>query len=82
MRQNVSTAEIGKMIKQCRKALRVTQQELALTSGTGIRFIVDIEKGKETCQIGKVLSVLQTLGISLQFDKPVRLGDDSENSSD
>jgi hypothetical protein len=44
-----------------------TQKELALTSGTGLRFIIELEKGKETCQIGKVLTVLQTLGIRLQL---------------
>jgi hypothetical protein len=38
---------------------------LALTSGTGLRFVIDLEKGKETCQIGKVLTVLQTLGIGI-----------------
>lgn len=44
----------------------VTQKILALTSGTGMRFIIDLEKGKPTCQLGKVLTVLHTLG--LQFE--------------
>ena len=34
-----------------------------MTSSTGIRFISDLENGKETCQIGKVLLVLRTLGL-------------------
>lgn len=36
-----------------RKSLGVTQKELALTSGTGLRFVIDLEKGKETCEIEK-----------------------------
>jgi len=50
--------------------MRVTQADLALTSGTGLRFIIDLEKGKPTCQIGKVLSVLQTLGIETLLNPP------------
>jgi y4mF family transcriptional regulator len=63
--------EIGQMIRESRKRLGVTQKDLALTSGTGLRFVVDLEKGKETCQIGKVLTVLQTLGIRIALTLPV-----------
>lgn len=64
--------ELGKIIKQSRKKLGVTQKELALTSGTGLRFIIDLEKGKPTCQLGKVLTVLRTLGINLTLNPPVK----------
>ena len=57
--------DIGTFIRDTRKSLGVTQKDLALTSGTGLRFIIDLEKGKETCEIGKALTVLQTLGIRL-----------------
>ncbi len=60
-----TTANIGKLIRETRKNLGVTQKALALTSGTGLRFIIELEKGKETCEIGKVLTVLQTLGIKM-----------------
>ena len=66
----LTVAEIGKQVREARKALKVTQKDLALTSGTGLRFIIELEKGKETCQIGKVLTVLQTLGIRLQLTSP------------
>ena len=62
--------EIGALIKQTRKVLGVTQKDLALTSGTGLRFVIDLEKGKETCEIGKALTVLQTLGIKLTLTLP------------
>jgi HTH-type transcriptional regulator / antitoxin HipB len=62
--------QIGALIRQTRKSLGVTQRELALTSGTGLRFVIDLEKGKETCEIGKALIVLQTLGVKLTLTPP------------
>ena len=62
--------EIGIVVRATRKRMRVTQADLALTSGTGLRFIIDLEKGKATCQTGKVLSVLQTLGIETLLKPP------------
>lgn len=62
--------EIGRLVRETRKGLGVTQKELALTSGTGLRFIIELEKGKETAEIGKVLTVLQTLGIQLTLTPP------------
>jgi HTH-type transcriptional regulator/antitoxin HipB len=59
--------QVGEAVRQGRKRLGVTQKDLALTSGTGLRFIIDLEKGKPTCQIGKVLTVLHTLGIKIKL---------------
>jgi HTH-type transcriptional regulator / antitoxin HipB len=61
---------VGELIKNSRKNLKVTQKDLALSSGTGLRFIVDLEKGKATCQLGKVLTVLNTLGIIMNLYPP------------
>ncbi|MGA9128177.1 MAG: type II toxin-antitoxin system Y4mF family antitoxin [Terracidiphilus sp.] len=66
--------EIGQIVREGRKRLGVTQKDLALTSGTGLRFIIELEKGKETCQIGKVLTVLQTLGIKIALTPPAVSG--------
>jgi len=49
-----------------RKQLKITQKELAMTCGTGLRFIVDLEKGKPTCQLGKTLQILQALGLAIE----------------
>ena len=57
--------ELGRYVKKERKAMGLTQAELALTSGTGMRFISDLENGKPTCRIGKTLTVLKTLGLRL-----------------
>jgi HTH-type transcriptional regulator / antitoxin HipB len=70
MSMKYTTQQIGSMIRQARKALGVTQKELALTSGTGLRFVIELEKGKETCEIGKALTVIQTLGIRLTLTPP------------
>ena len=63
-------AEIGELVRDTRKRLGVTQKDLALTAGTGLRFVVDLERGKETCELGKSLRVLQTLGITLTLTPP------------
>lgn len=62
-----SPQNIGSYIRKVRKELNVTQKDLALTAGTGLRFIIDLENGKPTCQIGKTLQVLQVLGIQLNL---------------
>jgi HTH-type transcriptional regulator/antitoxin HipB len=62
--------DLAQAVKQTRKQMGVTQKVLALTSGTGLRFINDLEKGKPTCHIGKVLTVLRTLGIKLELIMP------------
>jgi y4mF family transcriptional regulator len=63
--------DIGRLVRETRKGFSVTQKELALTSGTGLRFIIELEKGKETAEIGKVLTILQTLGIQLTLTPPL-----------
>jgi y4mF family transcriptional regulator len=65
-----TTQAIGQIVRENRKRFGVTQKDLALTSGTGLRFIIDLEKGKETCQVGKVLTVLHTLGIQMVLTPP------------
>ena len=62
--------QIGVLVKDARKTMGVTQKELALTSGTGLRFIIELERGKPTCQFGKVLTVLQTVGIEMNLALP------------
>jgi HTH-type transcriptional regulator / antitoxin HipB len=66
--------QIGQLVKNARKSLNATQKDLALTSGTGLRFIIELEQGKVTCQIGKVLTVLHTLGITMQLTLPAAGG--------
>ena len=66
--------QIGEFARNARKRLGVTQSDVALTSGTGLRFIIELEQGKPTCQIGKVLTVLHTLGIAMELTLPAGRG--------
>jgi HTH-type transcriptional regulator/antitoxin HipB len=61
---------IGQIVKQARKSMGVTQKDLALTAGTGLRFIIELEQGKPTCQLEKTLTVVNTLGIRIDLTPP------------
>ena len=63
-----NTEQLGRAIRLKRRQLRVTQKELAMTCGTGARFIIDLESGKKTCHVGKMLAVIQSLGIKVEID--------------
>lgn len=68
---NVSFAEqLGQLIRQVRISQKLTQTDLAGACRTGVRFIVDLEKGKITCALGKVLKVVAMLGIQLNVEIP------------
>ncbi|MCH7894281.1 MAG: helix-turn-helix transcriptional regulator [Proteobacteria bacterium] len=67
---SITPEQLGQIVRKTRKEMGVIQSDLALTSGTGLRFISDLENGKPTCQIGKVLQVLQTLGIRIALQTP------------
>jgi len=56
---------LGAIVRQTRKSLRLTQPQLALAAGVGVRFIVELEAGKPTVRLENVLRVLQALGITL-----------------
>lgn len=57
--------DFGKAIRKARIRERLTQRQLALSVGTGERFVVDLEKGKETARLGKALQVATALGIKI-----------------
>jgi y4mF family transcriptional regulator len=61
---------LGQAIREQRRRLKVTQRDLAMTSGTGLRFIIDLEKGKPTCHLGKALEIVRALGLKLEIGEP------------
>lgn len=69
-----TSKEIGEIVRKTRRGLGVTQKNLALTAGTGLRFIIELEHGKPTCELQKTLTVLQTLGIRLELHAPSEKG--------
>ena len=69
-RRTLTPSEIGEIVRTTRKATGLRQDELAGAAGVGLRFIVDLEAGKPTAQIGKMLQVLQALGCSFDITPP------------
>ena len=59
------TKQLGAAVRERRRELGVTQKDLAMTAGTGLRFIIDLEKGKPTCQVQKTIQVIRTLGLKI-----------------
>ena len=57
--------KLGTVVRQARKEQGLTQEQLAATTGVGVRFIRELEQGKESCHIGKALTVASMLGIDI-----------------
>ncbi|MBK6636174.1 MAG: helix-turn-helix transcriptional regulator [Rhodocyclaceae bacterium] len=62
-----TTIQLGDALRAARKQLGLTQPQLALAAGVGVRFIVDLEAGKPTLRLEKVLRVIDALGGELQL---------------
>lgn len=58
-------AAFGRLIRSRRRDAGLSQRNLAAAVDSGERFIVDLEAGKPSCQLGKALSVAHALGIKL-----------------
>ncbi len=56
---------LAKYLKNKRKINNITQEELAISAGVGLRFIRDIEQGKKTLRMDKVNQVLKVFGAEL-----------------
>lgn len=65
-----STEELGLVIRAVRKSTQVRQDDLAAMVGVSRQFTVDVEKGKPTVQLARVLRLLKELGIELSVDIP------------
>lgn len=63
-----SAGDMGARIREARKAQGLTQADLAGASGVGVRFVVDLEAGKPTCELEKALRVARMLGLRLRLD--------------
>lgn len=65
MQTATTSAQLGVLVRRRRKDLDLTQAELAGLSGLGERFVSEVERGKETAELGKVLRLLDRLGLSV-----------------
>lgn len=59
--------EIGRVIRAERQAAKLTQQQLGELSGVGLNFISQLERGKPSVRLDKVLDVLKVLGLELNI---------------
>ena len=58
----INMNRIGKYIKEERKKAGLTQEEFAMRSGLGLRFVRELEQGKETVRLDKVNQALAMFG--------------------
>ncbi|AVC44438.1 transcriptional regulator [Francisella tularensis subsp. novicida] len=64
MQKNIfDTKDLGLLIRKARKEQGLTQTDLAGISGLGTRFIGEVENGKSTAHIGKVIQLASSLGL-------------------
>lgn len=68
MKKLADVKQLGKIIRGTRKNQRLTQEQLAAACGVGTRFVRELEKGKESCHLGKALHVAAMLGISILIE--------------
>jgi HTH-type transcriptional regulator/antitoxin HipB len=64
-RDVTNSAKLGELVREVRKEQGLTQLDLAGLAGLSNRFIIDLERGKETLQMQKALDVLALLGVEL-----------------
>jgi len=60
-----TSQELGEFIRQYRTAQKILQSDIVGLANTGNRFVVDLEKGKPTLQLQKVLDVLDLIGLEV-----------------
>jgi len=64
-RASQAALAFGSLIRVRRKALKMRQDQLALATGVGRRFLIELEAGKPSCQLGRSLLVADALGLRL-----------------
>lgn len=66
----VTVDRVGTIVRQTRLAQGLRQDQLAAAAGVGLRFLVELERGKPTVRLDKVLAVLGALGCRLNVTPP------------
>ena len=62
-RASEAALAFGLLIRSRRKAMKMRQDQLALATGVGRRFLIDLEAGKSSCQLGRSLLVAEAVGL-------------------
>ena len=76
--KSMAVGDIGAAVRRARLAQGLRQDQVAAAAGVGVRFLVELEGGKPTVRLVKVLAVLDALGLRLHIAPPAVLpGSDS-----
>lgn len=62
--------EFGRIIKETRISQGLRQAQLAAAAGVGLRFLIELERGKATAQLGKALAIADALGCEVDIRAP------------
>lgn len=68
MIRETKVQKLGKLLRETRKKQGLTQEQLSAIAGVGVRFIRELEYGKESCHIGKAFIILSMLGLNIEID--------------
>ena len=66
----MTAPELGVIVRKARLDQGLLQAQLAGAAGVGLRFLVELERGKPTAQLGKVLAVIDALGWRIDISPP------------
>ena len=75
-----SVRELGQKIRSKRKRLGLSLKHVAGLSGIGTRYLSELERGKETIEMGKALGVVNSLGLELVIQPKSRLVNREDNA--
>lgn len=64
-----TTADLGRMLRDERKRQGYTQAELAEAAGVGVTYVINLEHGKPTAEIGKALHLVELLSVDLVAER-------------
>jgi y4mF family transcriptional regulator len=63
-------ADLGRLLRDARRARGLRLEDVALAAGVGIRFVSELERGKPTARLDGVLRVAAALGVTLSLEDP------------
>lgn len=76
----MNVSEVGRAVRKQRRAQALRQSELAAIAGVGVRFISDLENGKQSLELGRVITVLETLGLDINIQQRSATWPENQNA--
>ena len=66
--ENIDIKYLGEVCRRVRKEMGLRQVDLAKRAGVGVRFLSELERGKQTLEVGKVFQVVRSIGLNLVIE--------------